>query len=76
MKMEKKLLICGIVLLVLAALCFGLSYWFRFMHRSVLDGSSDLYSRLYRRQLVCLFLGIGFAISGALMILVRFIKKG
>ena len=74
--MDKKLMICGIVLLILAALCFGLSFWFRFMHRTVLDGSSDLYSRLYRRQLVCLFLGIGFAISGALMILVRFIKKG
>ncbi len=74
--MEKKIMVCGIVLLVLAALCFGLSFFFHFAHRSVLDGSNDLYARLYRRYLVFLFLGIGFALSGAVMILIRFIKKG
>lgn len=74
--MDKKLLICGIVLLVLAALCFGLSFFFHYAHRSVLDGSGDLYARLYRRYLVLLFLGIGFALSGVALILIRLLRKG
>ncbi len=74
--MDKKLLICGIILLILAVVCFGVSALFHFMHRSVMDGSAGLYSRLYRRYLVCLFLGIGFAVSGIVMILVRLFRKG
>lgn len=74
--MDKKLLICGIILLILAVVCFGASALFHFMHRSVMDGSAGLYSRLYRRYLVCLFLGIGFAVSGIVMILVRLFRKG
>ncbi len=74
--MEKKLLTCGIVLLILAAVCLGASALFHYMHHSVLDGSAKLYARLWRRYLVSLFLGIGFAVTGVLLILARlFIKK-
>ena len=73
--MDKKLLIFGIVLLVLAALCFGLSFFFHYVHQSVLDGSNELYARLYRRYLVFLFVGIGFAVSGVIVILIRLLKK-
>lgn len=71
--MEKKLLICGIILLVLAAFSFGLSIIFHWVYKTIVDAPEDLRGRFYRRYLVFLFVGIGFAVSGVLLIVVRLV---
>ena len=73
--MKKTLLVIGVTLLAAAVICFILSLWFRHMHGSVLDGSAGLYERLYRRFQMFLYWGIGLSVSGAALLLIRFIMN-
>ena len=69
--MKKLLTILGIVLLAacVLSLLFALLNLFGYYH--VLDGSAELYSRLHRRMLVFLVLGIVLAVGGAACLVMR-----
>ena len=73
--MKKTFLIAGIVLLIAALLCFGISIWFHHLGGSVMDGSAALYARLFRRQELFLRLGIGLSIPGAVLLVIGLIMK-
>ena len=73
--MKKTFFIIGIVLLIAALLCFGMSIWFHHMGGSVMDGSAALYARLYRRQQFFLRLGIGLSIPGTVLLVIGLIMK-
>lgn len=72
--MKKTLLTIGVGLLVLGVLSLMVSLFFRWSYYSVLDGSSDLYIRLDRNKTIFLFVGIGLAVSGAVVLLIRRVK--
>ena len=73
--MKKTFLIIGIVLLIAALLCFGISIWFHHLGGSVMDGSAALYARLFRRQQLFLHLGIGMSVPGAALLAISLIMK-
>jgi len=75
--MKKVILILGIVLIVAAAVCFGLSLFFHFLGGSVMDGSNEFYHNAYRRYLISRNCGIGLGIAGVICIVIRliFFKK-
>ena len=73
--MKKTFLIIGIVLLIAALLCFGISIWFHQMGGSVMDGSAALYARLFRRQQFFLRLSIGLSVPGAALLVISLIMK-
>ena len=60
------------VLLIFCIICFfvsalSLSFWAlnRFGYNNVMDGTEDLYSRLHKKMIVSLIIGIVFALIGA-----------
>ena len=73
--MKKTLLIIGIVLLVSAAVCLALALYFHWAVYSVLDGSQNLYDRLFRMRRSFLLSGIGLSVSGALILVIRRLMK-
>ena len=73
--MKKTLLTIGIILLVIAVISFAVSIFYHWAHRSVLDGSAELYSRLTRRYRTFLYIGIGMALLAAASLVISFITK-
>lgn len=68
--MKKTFLIIGVILLIVAVICFILSTLYHWAHGSVLDGSAELYTRLTRRFHVFLYLGIVLIVSGAVALVI------
>ena len=73
--MKKTLLIIGVILLIAAVICFGVSMFFRWAAYSVLDGTAELYARLFRRYHLFLLLGAGSLLSGAVLLVISRILK-
>ncbi len=73
--MKKTLLIIGIILLAAAVICFGISFFFHWMATSVMDGSAELYARLFRRSHIFLLLGAVLSIPGIVMLVVSIVTK-
>ena len=69
--MKVFLLIIGIVCIVACVLSLLYSAFNQYAHRHVLDGSSELYSRLQRRSTIFLISGIVLALLGAACLIIR-----
>lgn len=69
--MKKLLLIVGIMSMVACVLSLLLAVMFWIGYYQVLDGSSELYIRLYQRRMICLKSGIIFLIIGTVCMLIR-----
>ena len=69
--MNKVWLILGIVIIMMgvAALLFSALQGYGYYH--LLDGDADLYTRLHRRMIVFLVVGILFVVMGAWCIIFR-----
>ena len=67
----------GIILLVLAAICIGIGLFYHWAVFSVMDGTQNLYDRLFRMRRIFLFSGAGFFLSGIVFLAIsRFVKAG
>ncbi len=73
--MKKVLLKCGICLLVLAVICFGIAVFYHWAVFSVMDGTKNLYDRLFRMRRIFLYAGIALSIAGAAALVIRFTMK-
>jgi multisubunit Na+/H+ antiporter MnhB subunit len=62
--MKKNILICGIILIVAALLCFAFSYFNYWLGGAVKDASNDFYHKVSIRSSLFLKLGIGITILG------------
>ena len=73
--MKKTLSIIGVLLIVMAAVCFLAAYFFHWSAHSVMDGSAALYARLFRRQNLFLYLGTGSLATGIMVLLMSHVLK-
>ena len=69
--MKKLLTVIGIVLIAACVLSLLFALLNLFGYHRVLDGSAELYSRLHRRMIVFLIIGIVLAVTGALCLVMR-----
>ena len=69
--MKKILLIVGIMSIIACVLSLLLAVVFWFGYYQVLDGSVDLYIRLYQRRIICCGSGITFLVIGIVCMIVR-----
>ena len=69
--MKKRLLIIGIIVILAGVIAVLISALSRYGYYHVLDGSSDLYVRLYRRMYICLASGIVLVTIGTVCIIIR-----
>ena len=72
--MKKMLLIAGIILIIAGVLSLLYAALNLFGYYHVLDGSADLYSRMYRRMITFGISGIVLAVLGAVCFFMR-LKK-
>ena len=73
--MKKALLIIGIIVLVAGILFLGTSWFYHHMAHNIMDGSADLYHRMFRRRDICMYIGIGLSLAGAALLIIRHFKK-
>lgn len=73
--MKKTLLTIGIVLLVLAMICLLAGLFYHWAVFSVMDGSQNLYDRLFRMRRIFLFSGIGFFLSGVVFLAISHVLE-
>ena len=73
--MKKTLLTIGIVLLVLAMICLLVGLFYHWAVFSVMDGSQNLYDRLFRMRRIFLFSGIGFFLSGVVFLAISHVLE-
>ena len=69
--MKKALLIVGIVVIIACVMSLLIAAWNLFAFYHVLDGSPALYDRLHQRSLLCLIIGMVFAVIGTACMIVR-----
>ncbi len=69
--MRKTLLVIGIILVVVCVLSLAFSALNQYSYHHVLDGSSELYSRLQRRAVIFLVTGIVLAAAAAACFIIR-----
>ena len=62
--MKKNILICGIILIIAALICFAFSYFNYWLGGAVKDASNDFYHKVSIRSSLFLKLGIGITILG------------
>ena len=72
--MKKMLLIAGIILIIAGVLSLLYAALNLFGYYHVLDGSADLYSRMYRRMITFGLSGIVLAVLGIVSLFIR-LKK-
>ena len=72
--MKRMLLIAGITLTIASVLSLLFAALNLFGYYHVLDGSAELYSRLYQRMIVFGLIGIVLAVLGAVCFIIR-LKK-
>ena len=72
--MKKMLLIAGITLIIISVLSLLYAALNLFGYYHVLDGSADLYSRMYRRVITFGLSGIVLAVLGTACFIIR-LKK-
>ena len=72
--MKKMLLIAGIILIIAGVLSLLYAALNLFGYYHVLDGSADLYSRMYRRMITFGISGIVLAVLGTACLIIRFKK--
>ena len=72
--MKKMLLIAGIILIIAGVLSLLYAALNLFGYYHVLDGSAELYSRMYRRMITFGLIGIVLAVLGAVCFFIR-LKK-
>ena len=73
--MRRTLKIIGIVLLVIAAVCYIVSSFYHWMAISTLDASARYYARLSRLRHVFIYLGVAFSLTGMIALILRMIIK-
>ena len=73
--MKKALLTIGIVLLVLAMICLLAGLFYHWAVFSIMDGSQNLYDRLFRMHRIFLFSGIGFFLSGVVFLAISHVLE-
>ncbi len=71
--MKKAIFIIGIILVITALTCLGLSLFFDWVGGSVMDASNDFYHNAYVRYTICRYLAIGLGIPGVILLAVRFL---
>lgn len=74
--MKKALLVIGIILIVAAVICFGVSLFFNFVGGSVMDASNDFIHRAFERSILYRNCGIGLAALGILSFVIHWLKFG
>ena len=73
--MKKTVMTIGIVLVAGAVICLGLSWFNHWMAGSVMDGSASFYEKLFRRQNIFLYSGIGLLVVGAILLIISYIRN-
>ncbi len=74
-RMKKSVLAIGTVLVVAAAICFGISILFHWVATSTMDGSTMLYGRLFRCRHVCAILGAVLLLTGIVLLAIGLTMK-
>ena len=73
--MKKVIWIVSIVLIIAAAVCFGLSVWYDHLGGSVMDGPGDFYANAYRQYRLFLGCGIGLLVADGVLLAIRHFMK-
>ena len=69
--MKKALLIIGIVIIVACVISLALALLFMYSYYNVLDGSSELFARLYRRMVIAFITAGVFAAAAVICFIAR-----
>ena len=73
--MKKILMTAGIILIIAALVCFGLSVFFDHLGGSVMDASNDFYHNTYLRYLLFRNCGTGLAAAGVVCLVIRILFR-
>ena len=69
------LLIAGIILIVAALACFGVSMWYDHQGGMVRDAEGDFYARMAKGYYLFRNLGTGLAVTGGVVTVISFILR-
>ena len=73
-KLKKALFAAGIILIIGALVCFGLSLFFNYVALSVMDASNEFIHNAFTRAMIFRNCGIGLAVLGIVCLVIRFLK--
>ena len=73
--LKKILMTAGIILVIAALVCFGLSVFFDHLGGSVMDASNEFYHNTYLRYLLFRNCGTGLAAAGVICLVIRILFR-
>lgn len=73
-ELKKAVFAAGIILIIGALVCFGLSLFFNHIALSVMDASNEFIHNAFTRAMIFRNCGIGLAAAGIVCLVIRFLK--
>ena len=72
-ELKKAVFAAGIILIIGALVCFGLSLFFNHIALSVMDASNEFIHNAFTRAMIFRNCGIGLAAAGIVCLVIRFL---
>ena len=73
--MKKTLMIWGIILFIMAAVCLCAAWLYHRLYTGVMDGTAQMYAMMLRKRNIFLIVGGALAVIGVVLLAIRAILQ-